>query len=92
MKSCKERRPWCSLIVELPSLFVTPSGEQLDLPVCWRRTSLPIISRVLVPTFFSGDSIVVDVEGVAFRPRAVVGRKEVVAGHKHTEREGERDR
>ena len=32
---CKERRWWCSLFVGLPSLFVTPSGEQLALPVCW---------------------------------------------------------
>ena len=71
----KESRPWCSLFVEFPSLFVAPSGEQLVLPMCWRGTSLSTISRVFVPIFFSRQSVVVDVEGVGFRPRAVlVGR------------------
>ena len=32
----KESRPWCSLFVGFPSLFVAPSGEQLALPMCWR--------------------------------------------------------
>ena len=43
-------------------------------------TSLSTISRVFVPIFFSGQRVVVDVEGVGFWPRAVVVRKEVVAG------------
>ena len=58
----KELRPWCSLLVGFPSLFVAPSGEQLALLMCWRGTSLSTISRVVVPTFFSGQSVVVDAE------------------------------
>ena len=37
------------------------------------------ISRVFVPIFFSGQSVVVGVEGVGFRPRAVVVGRGVVA-------------
>ena len=48
--------------------------------MCGRGTSLSTISRVFVPIFFSGQRVVVDVEGVGFRPRAVVVRREVVAG------------
>ena len=59
--------------------FVAPSGEQLVLPMCWRGTSLSTISRVFVPIFFSGQSVVVDVEGVGFRPRSVVVGRGVVA-------------
>ena len=70
---------WCSLFVGFQSLFVAPSDEQLALPMCWRGTSLSTISRVFVPIFFFGQSVVVDVEGVGFRPRAVVVRKGVVA-------------
>ena len=62
------------------SLFVAPSGEQVVLPMCWRRTSLSTISRVFVPIFFSGQSVVVDVVRVGFRPRAVVVAREVVSG------------
>ena len=29
----KESRPWCSLFVEFPSLFVSPSGEKPALPM-----------------------------------------------------------
>ena len=76
----KESWPWCSLFVGFPSLFVAPSGEQLALPVCWRGSSLTTIPRVFVPIFFSGQSVVVDVEGVGFRPRAVVVGRGVVAG------------
>ena len=68
----KESRPWCSLFVGIPSLIIAPSGEQLALPVCWRRTSLSTISRGFVPIFFSGQGVVLDVEGVAFRSRAMV--------------------
>ena len=57
----------------------THSGEQLVLPMCWRETSLSTILRVFVPIFFSGQSVVVDIEGVVFRPRAVVVGREVVA-------------
>ena len=49
------------------------------LPMCWKGTSLSTISRVFVPVFFFGQSIVVDVEGVGFRPRAVVAGRGVVA-------------
>ena len=63
---------WCSLFLGFLSLFVAPSGEQLALPICWRGTSLSTISRVFVLIFFSGQCVVVDVEGVGFRPRAVV--------------------
>ena len=73
-----ESRPWCSL-VEFPSLFVAPSGEKPALPMCWKGTSLSTISRGFVPIFFFGQSVVVDVEGVGFRPRAVVAGKGVVA-------------
>ena len=48
--------------------------------MCWRRTSLSTISRVFVPILFSGQSVVVDVEGVGFRPRAVVVGGGLVAG------------
>ena len=47
--------------------------------MCWRGTSLSTISLVVVPIFFSGQSVVVDVEGVGFRPRAVVVRRGFVA-------------
>ena len=76
----QESRPWCSLFVGFSSLFVAPSGGQLALLMCWRGTSLSTISRVFVPIFFSGQSAVVDVEGVGFRPRAVVVGRGVVAG------------
>ena len=76
----KESRPWCSLFVGFPSLFVAPRGERLALPMCWRGTSLSTISRVFVPIFLSGQSAVVNVEGVAFRSRAVVVWRGVVAG------------
>ena len=76
----KESWPWCSLFVGFPSLFVAPSGEQLALPMCWRETSLPTISRVFILIFFSGQSVVVDAEGIGFRPRAIVMGRGVVAG------------
>ena len=68
----KESWPLCSLFVGFPSLFVAPSGEKPALPMCWKGTSLSTISRVFVPIFFFGQSVAVDVEGVGFRPRAVV--------------------
>ena len=76
---CKENLPWWSLFVGFPSLFVAPSGEQPALPMYWRGTSLSTISRVSVPIFFSGQSVVVDVEGVRFRSRVVVVGVGVVA-------------
>ena len=75
----KESWPWCSLFVGFPSLFVAPSGEQPALPICWRGTILSTISRVSVPIIFSGQSVVVDVEGVGFWSRAVVVGRGVVA-------------
>ena len=45
----------------------------------WRGTSLFTISRAFVPIFFFGQSVVVDVGGVRFRPRAVVAGRGVVA-------------
>ena len=41
------------------------------------------MSRVLVPIFFSRQSVVVDVEGVAIRPRAVVVGRGAAAGCTH---------
>ena len=76
----KESWPWCSLFVGFPTLFVAPSGEKPALLMCWKGTSLSTISRVFVPIFFFGQSVVVGVEGVGFRPRrAVVARRGVVA-------------
>ena len=73
----KESRPWYSICVGLPSLLVAPSNEQLALRLCWRGARLFPISRVLVPIFFSEKSVVVNVERVGFRPRAIVLGKEV---------------
>ena len=75
----KESWPWCSLLVGFPSLFVAPSVEKPALPMCWKGTSLSTNSRVYVPIFFFGQSVVDDVEGVGFRPRAVVAGRGVVA-------------
>ena len=76
----KESWPWCSLFVGFPSLlFVAPSGEKPALPMCWKGTSLSTISRVSVPIFFFGQSVVVDVNGMGFGPRAVVAGRGVVA-------------
>ena len=61
------------------SMLATPSHPPLALPVCWRGTSLSTIFRVFGPMFFSGQSVVVDVEGVGFRPRAFVVERGVVA-------------
>ena len=78
-QDCWVWRGWCSLFDGFPSLFIAPSGEQLALPVCWRGTSPSTISRVFGPMSFSGQSVVVDVEGVGFWPRAVVVGREAVA-------------
>ena len=75
----KESWPWCSLFVTFPSLFVAPSGEKPALPMFWKGTSLSTISRVFVHIFFFGQSVVVDVEGVRFRPRAILAGRGVVA-------------
>ena len=75
----KESWLWCSLFVGFPSLFVAPSGEKPALPMCWKGASLSTISRVFVPIIFVEQSVVVDVEGVGFRPRAVVAGRGVVA-------------
>ena len=60
----KERRLWCSLVVGFHYLFVAPSGEQRVLLWYCKGTSLPTISRVFVTIFFSGQGVVIDVEGV----------------------------
>ena len=75
----KESRPWCSLFVELASLFVVPSGEQLTLPMVWRGDKL-VHHFPSFPIFFSGQSVVVDVTGVAFRSRAGAVGRGVVTG------------
>ena len=75
----KESWLWCSLFVGFPSLFVAPSGEKPALPLCWKETSLSTISRVFVPIIFVEQSVVVDVEGLGFRSRAVVAGRGVVA-------------
>ena len=76
----KQSRPWCSLFVGFPSLFVAPRDEQPALLTCWRGVRLSTISRVFVVIFYSGQSVVADVEGVGFRPRAVVVGKKIVSG------------
>ena len=75
----KESWLWCSLFVGFTSLFVAPSGEKPALFMCWKGTSLSTISRVFVPITFVEQNVVVDVEGVGFRPRAVVAGRGVVA-------------
>ena len=75
----KESWLWCSLFVGFPSLFVAPSGEKSALPMCWKGTSLSTISRVFVPIILVEQSVVVDVQRVGFRPRAVVAGRGVVA-------------
>ena len=75
----KDSSPWCSLFVGFLSLFVAPSGEKPPLPMCWKGTGLSAISRVFVPIFLFGQSVVVDVEGVAFRSRVIVAGRGVVA-------------
>ena len=75
----KESWLWCSLFVGFPSLFVAPSGEKPALLMCWKGTSLSTNSRVFVRIFFFGQSVVVDVEGVGFRPRTVVAGRGVIA-------------
>ena len=70
---------WCSLFVGFLSLLVAPSGEQLALPVCRRGTSLSTIFRVFGSMFLPGQSVVVDVEGVRFWPKAFVVGGGVVA-------------
>ena len=75
----EESWPWSSQFVGFPSLYFAPSGEQLALPVCWRGTSLSTTFCVFGPMFFSGHSVVVDVEGVRFRPRVFVVDKGIVA-------------
>ena len=75
----KESWLWCSLFVGFPSLFVAPSGEKSALSMCWKGTSMSTICRVFVPIIFVEQSVVIDVEGVGFRPRAVVAGRGVVA-------------
>ena len=75
----KESWLWCSLFVGFPSPFVAPSAEKPALPMCWKGTSLSTISRVFVSINFVEQSVVVDVEGVGFQPRAFVARRGVVA-------------
>ena len=57
--------------------------RRVGLPMCWNGTSLSTISRVFVLIFFFGQSVVVDVEGVGFRPKAVVAGRGVVAVRTH---------
>ena len=75
----EESWPWYSLFVGFRSLFVAPSGDTPAFPMCWKGISLSTISRVFVTIFFFGQSVVVDVEEVGFRPRAVVAGRGVVA-------------
>ena len=65
-----------SLFVGFSSLFVAPRGKQLALHMCWRGTGLSIISCMFVSIFFSGQSVVIDVERVGFRPNGFVMRRE----------------
>ena len=60
--------------------MLRPKRRKQALPImCWKGSSLSTISRVFVPMFFFGQSVVVDIEGVGFRPRAVVVGRGVVA-------------
>ena len=53
----KESRPWCSLFVGFPFLFVAPSGEQLVLPMCWRGQACPPFHAFSSPYFSPGRAL-----------------------------------
>ena len=66
-------------VCRIPVSICCAKRRETSLPMCWKGTSLSTISRVFVPIIFAEQSVVVDVEGVGFRPRAVVARRGVVA-------------
>ena len=66
-------------VCRIPVSICCAKWREPALPMCWKGTSLSTISRVFVPIFFFGQSVVVDAEGVGFRPRAVVAGRGVVA-------------
>ena len=49
------------------------------LLMSWRGANLFTISRFFVPIFLFGQNVAVALEGVGFRPRAVVAERGVVA-------------
>ena len=67
----------CNFIYTYTHTRARARVEKPALPMCWKGTSLSTISRVFVPIFLFGQSVVVDVEGVGFRPRAVVAGRGV---------------
>ena len=67
--------PFC----RIPVSICCAKRRETSFTMCWKGTSLSTISRGFVLIFFFGQSVVVDVEGVGFRPRAVVAGKGVVA-------------
>ena len=68
--------PVCRIPV---SICCSKRRATIALHMCLRGTRLSTISRVFVPIFFSGQSVVVDVEAVGFRPRVIVVGRGVVA-------------
>ena len=66
-------------VCRIPVSISCAKRREPALPMCWKRTRLSNISRVFVPIIFIEQSVVVDVEGVGFRPRAVVVGRGVVA-------------
>ena len=67
--------PVCRILVSIRCV----KRRETSFTMCWKGTSLSTISRVFVPIFLFGQSVVVDVEGAGFRPRTVVAGREVVA-------------
>ena len=67
-------------VCRIPVSICCAKRRATSLPImCWKGTSLSTISRVFVPIFFFEQSVVVDVEGMGFRPRAVVPGRGFVA-------------
>ena len=66
-------------VCRIPVSIRCAKRRETSFTMCWEGTSLSTISRVFVSIFFFGQSVVVDVEGAAFRPRAVVAGRGVVA-------------
>ena len=66
-------------VCRIPVSIRCAKRRETSLPMSWKGTSLSTISRVLVPIFLFGQSVVFDVEGAGFQPRAVVRGRGVVA-------------
>ena len=66
-------------VCRIPVSICCTKRRETSFTHIWKGTSLSTISRVFVSIFFFGPSVVFDIEGVAFRPRAVVAGRGVVA-------------